>query len=236
MPLIPHTFDPNKHMYQVDGDFVLSTSAVIELNGLSDMSMVPKDALEFASHRGSALHLAVMAYETDCSPEDAVEGYDALHETNVADAAMERFRFYLRWRENHEVKLAGKMEQTRVYRHEGTEICIGTTIDMPCYIDGIFTVVDLKTSHKQYGQKHKQDCLKWKLQLQSYREALEAEGALPEKTMILHLHKDCGKTGVKGEALGYEEHYQPECGHAWHSAITMALEKLSAGYKLQDRS
>jgi hypothetical protein len=235
MALIPHTFDEEKHLYLVEGEFVLSTSAVIELNGMSDMSQVPRDALEFASHRGSALHAAVLAYEMDCSPEDAVEGYCALHECGVFDTVMERFRFYLRWRDQHELKLAGKMEQTRVYRHVGTDVCIGTTIDFPCFLDGVRTNLDLKSGFKQYGMKAKQDALKWAAQLQSYAEATDAEEGLDPAGAILHLHPNCGKTGTKGEALGYEFHPMPECGHLWDSMIRVAMEKLSHGYKLEAR-
>ncbi len=232
--LIPHTFDEENHLYLVSGEFVLSTSAVIEMNGLSDLSQIPIQQVARAGHRGSSLHAAILAYETDCDVQDCVEGYDLKHNVYLANEVMERFKFYLRWRGEHDVQLVGKMEDRRVYRHEGTEQLIGATPDFPCLIDGEFYILDGKTSHKNYGEKAKQDKLKWRLQLQSYKESHEAEDVPKEiKKAILHLHPTCGKTGVKGEARGFEFHEFPaDDSHLWDAAIRMASAKLANGYKM----
>ena len=52
--LINHTLDHETHIYHVAGEFTLSTSDVIWLNGLSDMGMIPSGNLVHAGHRGSA--------------------------------------------------------------------------------------------------------------------------------------------------------------------------------------
>lgn len=254
MALIPHTFDSANHRYRVDGEFVLSTSSVIELNGLSDMGSVPYDNLRHASARGTGVHLAIFAHETGCSPIDAVEGFLAtlsLQETPfgrdlLKQEIMERLGFYLAWRKEHKVKLVGKMEQSRVYRHIGTEQLIGATPDMICLIDDELFILDGKTCFKQFGEKAKQLALKWRVQLQSYKEALESEDAFLDgmrksgKTLnraILHLHPMAGKTGVKGEQTGYEFHrFDCDDSYLLDSCIRVATAKLANGYKLGDRT
>jgi hypothetical protein len=240
--LIPHTFLEEEHIYQVPGEFVISTGDVISMNGLSDLSMVPIANVRHAGHRGSALHLAIFAYETECDVEDAINGYEDANEVKVFDQVMERMTAYLRFRDEHEVKLAAPMEQTRVYRHVGTEHLIGGTPDMPCFIDGELFILDPKTSHKQYGEKAKQDKLKWKLQTQSYAEALDVDEDFwkgierqPINRAILHLHPECGKE--RGRIpLGYEFHrFEADDSYLWDSAIRMAMGKISHGYKLDRR-
>ena len=39
--LIPHTFDPLKHLYHVEKEYTLATSDIITMAGLNDMSQVP---------------------------------------------------------------------------------------------------------------------------------------------------------------------------------------------------
>lgn len=237
MSLVPHTFDHENHIYIVPNEFVISTSDIIELNGLSDFSMIPVEMVRHASHRGSSLHAAVMAYETGCDVRECLDGYDALNDVEVAVEAWERFTYYLRWRSDHEVKVIGKMEQPRVYRHVGTEQLVGATPDLPCEVDGEFAILDLKSSHKNYGQKAAQDHLKWRIQLQSYAEAAEAETERPSvKRLLLHLHPTCGKTGVKGEQTGFECHeFKMDDSFLLDAAIRMAMAKLTNGYKLTRR-
>jgi hypothetical protein len=227
--LIAHEFDEATHVYKVAGEYVLATSDVIELNGLSDVSQVPVEALLNAQKRGTALHLAVQAYEL--GREVSVDGSAAFRED-----VMKRFAFYLKWREGKKVVLAGAMEMSRVYRHLGTEILIGGTPDMVAYVDGELFIIDLKTAIKQYGTKALMDSLKWKLQTQSYKEALEAEGQQVQRA-VLHLHPQCGKTGVKGGQLGYEwHHFQGDDSFIWDSCIRVAMMKIAHGYKLSRKT
>lgn len=250
--LINHQFDAVNHRYLVEGEFVLSTSAVIQLNGLSDMASVPKNNLAHAGSRGTMVHEAIYLSELnpknwampisrriDLLPEDeAPFGRQVLKE-EVA----ERMGYYFKWRNSHSFKLIGKMEQSRVYRHIGTEQLIGATPDMPCLIDGEVYIIDTKTCHKAYGEKQKQLFLKWGLQLESYKECLESEEAFVSamhkagkstiNRAILHLHPECGKNGTKGEQSGYEFHtFTGDDSFIWDSAIRMAKVKLASGYKI----
>lgn len=249
--LIPHQFDQTNHRYLVEGEYVLSTSAVIQLNGLSDVSSVPKNNLAHAGSRGTLVHEAIYVHELGGNWEKALNtSVDALADEDkpfgrqlLMDEARERMGFYFSWRKEHDVKLVGKMEQSRVYRHVGTEQCIGATPDFPCLIDGEVYIIDTKTCHKAYGEKQKQLFLKWGLQLESYKECLESEEAFVSamhkagKTQInraiLHLHPECGKNGTKGEQSGYEFHaFTGDDSFIWDSAIRMAKVKLASGYKI----
>lgn len=250
--LIPHTFNAETHSYRVDGEFVLSTSAVIQLNGLSDMASVPKNNLAHAGSRGSLVHDAI--YELELGDDEWVNHVSKravalpledkpFGSNQLMDEVIERMDFYSAWRKTVSFKLIGKMEQSRVYRHVGTEQLIGATPDMPCLIDGEVYIIDTKTCFKQYGEKAKQLALKWRIQLQSYKEALESEDAFVAamtkakkshiNRAILHLHPDAGKVGIKGQQLGYEFHqYDQDDSYLLDSAIRVAVYKVSSGYKI----
>lgn len=239
--LIDHTFIEESHLYRVPGEFVLATSDVIELNGMSDFSQVPTSHLVHAGHRGSATHLAILACETGGDIEGVVSGYEKEHGVKVFDEVMERMQGYYHFKTMHKIKLAGEMEKSRVYRHVGTEALIGATPDMPCFIDGVLTVLDPKTCHKQYGEKLKQLKLKWMAQTHSYTEALEADDDFWRKIKrpdciqkaVLHLHPECGKkNGFR--ATGWEFHqFAMDAQYLWDSMIRVARCKLASGYKLQ---
>lgn len=241
--LVAHSFDVDNHLYQVPNEYVWSTGDIIAMNGLSDFSQVPIDNLRYATDRGKGVHVAIQAYEQDEDVQDAVRVYEIENDIDVMDGVMERMNFYLRFRDLHDVKLCGHMEQTRVYKHEGTEILIGGTIDLPCYLDGIFTILDPKTCFKNYGQAALQTHLKWRMQLQSYREAMEADddfwhgNAAPEciAKAIIHLHPNCGKK--RGDTpKGFELHmFNQDESHLWDSMIRVAQSKLSSGYKLDKK-
>jgi hypothetical protein len=247
--LVEHQFESDGHVYRVPGEFVLSTSDVIELNGLSDVSMIPLAALQHAGHRGTALHAAVLAFETGRRPELAIQecveksGYPRSNHDAFLNEVMERLWFYRSWRSGRTVKLAGEMEVPRVYRHEGTGFLIGATADLPIFIDGVLYVADLKTGAKQYGAKAQMDQLKWKLQTQSYKEAYESDEEFWRKIarqemrrIVLHLHPECGKTGTRGTQTGWEQHpFDDDDSFAWDSAVRMAMLKIKHGYKLARR-
>lgn len=230
--LIEHTFDHKNHLYLVEGEFVLSTSSVIEMNGMRDMGSIPSAALEYAGHRGSAVHRAIQAYEEDRDVEDAIRQYELENDCGVMETALERMTGYYRFRDKHELLLDGEMEKSYVYRHEGTEQLIGGTPDMPCTIDEHFFVLDVKTSFRNTGMAARQDMLKWKMQLQSYEEILtEGRQKAPQKG-ILHLHPQCGKQGKSLPPTGYEFHWVPsDDSLLWDSAIRVAMAKISHGYK-----
>lgn len=248
--LIPHEFVADGHFYKPKGllEWCFATSDVLELNGLSDFNQVPPKALDHAALRGTITHRLIECAEM--ALEASVEDLD----TQAGKEATDRLEGYFRFKEGHSIRLAGPMERTMVYRHQGTEQLIGVTPDMPVFIScdckalycplrglqDALAVVDLKTQHKQYGAKLEQLKLKWWAQTQSQVEALEADDLFWKQIrrptaiekIVLHLHPECGK--IRGAApLGFEVHRFKEDGQfLWDGMIRVAQAKLAHGYKL----
>jgi PD-(D/E)XK nuclease superfamily len=232
--LIPHTFDQENHIYKVRGEYVLSTSDIISMNGMSEFGQVPPAALVHAGHRGTATHKAIEAQELGEDWAEAVAVYEEKEGVTLAEEVAERMQAYFRFRKGRSIHLASPMEQSRVYRHAGTEALIGTTVDMICFIDGQLTILDTKTCFKQYGAKGRQLKLKWWMQLQSYLEALEADDDLWKQVerpaeidlKILHLHPKC-------LPFGFEVHKFSPDEFTWDAMIRVAMAKLQHGYKVE---
>src|SRR5215469_8663322 len=53
------TFRPEGHVYTVNGRVTRSTTQVLSDAGISDFSMVPRDILQYAQERGTAVHRAI---------------------------------------------------------------------------------------------------------------------------------------------------------------------------------
>lgn len=250
--LIPHEFEASTHIYKPKGllEWCFSTTDVIAMNGLSDFNQVPPKNLAHAALRGTMLHSLVEASEM------AYTRSLAEFDSQAAKEAVERYEGYLAFKKCHPIKVLG-MERTMVYRHQGTEQLIGVTPDMygfvTCECEALYcplkglqdalAVIDLKTCHKQYGEKAKQLRLKWWAQTQSQVEALEADDQLWSQIrrptgierIVLHLHPDCGK--IRGAApTGFEVHRFKEDGQfLWDSMIRIAQAKLAHGYKVPRR-
>lgn len=220
--LISHQFDAEKHLYLVPKQFVMSTSSVIALNGLSDYGPVPKVILSEASERGTAIHKMIQCYETGKPFAE-----NEFHQ--------QYFDAYLRFKEDYGFKPTGTMERSCVYQHQGTEVFIGGTPDMTGFIDGKLFVVDIKTNFPTYGMAKKQKLLAWRLQTQSYAEIFEADDVPNINRAVVHCHPECGK--IRGQKpSGYEFHpFQIDDQHNWDSAIRMAFLKLANGFKLEER-
>lgn len=229
--LVPHEFNAEKHLYLVEKQFVLSTSAVLSLNGLGLYQGVPDSVMANAKRRGQELHAAVCAYEEDRQlPEMGEEAY-------------ERFLAYLRWKEDAGFQVCGPCERPIVYEHEGTGFLIGGTPDLIGTINGVLYVVDLKTCFRQSGKAQQQKTFEWRLQTQSYTEGLAQDDVMWEtwgpqvmRRAIVHLHPDCGIV-QRGEArLGYEQYlFTNDDADVWHAAVVMAQYKIANGHKLPDR-
>lgn len=243
--LYPHEFVTDGHYYKVKGflEFCYATTDIIEMNGMSDFLGVPPSALRHASERGTLVHKLV---EGD---RKSLKSYGP----EIVKEAHERMEAYERFRKCHTLEIL-QAEKTMVYRHLGTEAFIGVTPDMyarisctceaiHCPLRGLkdaLCAVEIKTLHRQYGEKLKQLRLKWWMQLESQVEALEADDAFWKKfarpdvieKVVIHLHPDCGK--IRGASpSGFEVHRFPADGqYLWDSMVRIAKEKLANGYKL----
>lgn len=250
--LIPHEFVADGHYYKPKGllEWCFATSDVIELNGMSDFNQVPPKNLAHAALRGNFTHAMIegakMGQNRSVRVSDREDGCLASKE------ASERLEAWYRFRKQHPMRPIA-MERAMVYRHAGTEALIGVTPDLYGFVscecealycplrglDNALSVIDIKTCHKQYGEKMKQLRLKWWAQTQSQSEALEADeelwGEIHRPTciekIVLHLHPDCGK--IRGsEPTGFEVHRFGDGQFLWDSMIRVAKEKLAHGYKI----
>lgn len=231
--LIPHTFSREGHAYRVRGQYVLSTSDILSLNGLCLFEGVPEETLVRASKRGQMVHETIQCLEEKVKlPPRTPE-------------AQERVKSYLRWKDKTGFKICGPMERSLVYEHLGTESLVGGTPDLIGRIGNDIWVVDLKTCFRQSGQAKKMKTFEWRLQTQSYFEALQEDEPLWKslgkaanqmKRAVLHLHPDCG-IEKRGEArLGYEWNpFEGDDTSAWDAAVRMATLKLGNGHKRPDR-
>ena len=217
---IPFTLDKETHTYKVDGQYVLATSDVISMNGLSNMGAVPQKVLDHASWRGDQLHKAVELFEQGTLDVDHW----------VDDEIAPYLTAYMKFRNDFDFEPIPPYEKSIVYQHQGTEFLIGATIDLRGLVKGVPCVVDLKSCFQYTGAAKKQLHLRWRLQTQSYIEAdeefIESVGA-PLGKMVIHCHKDATYTPYDFSAIDDSPN--------WDSAIRLAMLKLGNGYKMPEK-
>lgn len=231
--LIPHTFSRQGHAYRVKGNYVLSTSDILSLNGLCLFEGVPVEILEAAAKRGQMVHETIQCIEESVSlPPRTKE-------------AQERVVSYLRWKEKTGFKVCGPIERSVVYDHLGSGTLVGGTPDLIGRIGNNIWVVDLKTCARQSGKAKQMKTLEWRLQTQSYFEALQEDEPLwlslgknanQMRRAVLHLHPLCGIEKRGEKRLGYEWNpFEGDDAPNWDAAVKMAALKLSNGHKTPDR-
>jgi len=227
--ILDHTFEEETHLYKVPGQFVLSTSDVISLNGLSDYGSIPKHILDHASWRGTQLHKAIQFFEEDCEVPD------------MPEEVIPYFCGYMKFRTEYDFEPIGALEKQIVYVHEGTEQPIGCTIDLRGLVRGQPYILDAKTAagwpKDSVCVAKRRKLLAWRLQLASYMEATHFDSpwfaALPEFSnatigkAIVHVNKDAG----------YEFHEMStfDDSFLWDGAVRMAVAKLAAGFQVERR-
>jgi hypothetical protein len=201
------------------------------LNGLCLFDGVPAETVHHASDRGRMVHEVIQCIE---------EGVKLPGRTKEAQ---ERVVSYLRWKEKTGFQVCGPMERSMVYEHHATNMLIGGTPDMIGRIGNQVWVVDLKTCFRQSGKAKMMKTFEWRLQTQSYLEALQEDDALwatlgegPMKRAVLHLHPDCGISVRGGDRLGYEWNpFEMDDTLSWDAAVWMASLKIANGYKVPER-
>ncbi|MGH7593389.1 MAG: hypothetical protein ACRELE_06005 [Gemmatimonadales bacterium] len=219
--ILQHQFDEEKHLYKVEGQFVLSTSDIISLNGLANYGSCPAAILAYASWRGTQLHRAIQFFEEDSLVPD------------MPDEVVPYFGGYCKFRTKYDFEPIGDLEKQIVYLHEGTEQAVGCTIDMRGLINGKPYLLDVKTSAKQYGKALKQKVLAWRMQTASYLCANESDEdwwALTETGEACHR----GIIQVNKEG-GFEFHDFGKLDDAllWDSCVRVAMAKMANGFQLE---
>jgi hypothetical protein len=195
---------------------------------------VPDEILEKAAQRGQMVHEVIQCYEEKVKLPP-----------RTADA-QERVKAYLRWKDKTGFIVCGPMERSIVYEHLGTGCLVGGTPDLIGRIGNDIWVVDLKTCFRQSGKAKQMKTLEWRLQTQSYFEALQEDEPLwrslgksanQMKRAVLHLHPDCGIEKRGEERLGYEWNvFEQDDTDNWASAVRLAALKLANGHKRPDRN
>ncbi len=221
--ILTHTFDEESHVYKVDGQFVLSTSDIISLNGLADYGQIPTVVLDHASWRGTQLHRAIQFFEEDSEVP------------LMPDEVLPYFRGYCLFRSKYDFEPLGDLEKQIVYLHDGTEQAVGCTIDLRGMVNGVPYILDIKTSAKQYGKAKAQKLLAWRMQTQSYVCAT----ALDEDWWRLcGSVKACHRGIVQvGKEASFEFHdfATLDDSLAWDGAVRLAMLKLANGFQLERR-
>jgi hypothetical protein len=223
MSAIAFTFDPETHIYTVPGSYCLATSDVISLAGLSNYDGVPLANIEHARWRGTQLHRAIHYYEEGDLDIEDVDG-----------EIKPCFDRYLEWKDESGFIPIPPFEHPIVYEH--LDMHIGCHLDLRGYIPGRgLYVLDAKTSYPNSGAAKKQTHLRWRMQLQSYKNAtFEDEAFWQEATLedgsdgqlkkaVLHVHPKAKDVFIE---------FPMDDSAAWDAAVTMASLKLSNGYKV----
>jgi hypothetical protein len=221
--ILEHTFCEETHTYRVPGQFVLATSDIISLNGLSDYSGIPKAVLDHASWRGTQLHLAIQYFEEDGDVPD------------MPDEVVPYFRGYMKFRTEHNFEPIGGLETQLVYEHDGTSQLIGCTIDLRGLVNGVPYILDAKTTAKQYGKAKAQKLLAWRCQTQSYVCAtefdeawheLQGTGEAPSRG-IVQVNKEGG--------FDFHDFGTTDDSLLWDGCVRLAMAKLANGFQLERR-
>lgn len=231
--IIPHKLDKDKHLYTSPGQYVLSTSDIIELNGLKDVSSIPIKDLRYATYRGAVVHKAVENYEQGREWQDL-----------ATNAFMNYIEGWFSFRDDFDIEIVGPHEHDCVYLHDCGQ-AIGCTIDLRFLHRGYLYIGDLKTEGKKSGEEdprpqfnyhlYKAARLAWRAQTQSYVDAtvcdedfMRSVDCKGVRRAIIRLHP--------GFKKGYAFHeFLEDDSMLWDGFVRVAQAKNAAGFTLSQR-
>ena len=153
------------HIYTLDGQELPSVSQLCAPLHKAVYENVPQWQMEAAAERGTAVHAATVELEAAGSAETAEEYLPYVT----------AYRNFLR-----EHRVSWQLTEQPLYHPE--HLYAGTP-DRYGAVDGIHTLLDIKTTYSVY----KPLC---RGQLNLYRLMLIAKGIVPQRMLILHLRKD----------------------------------------------
>lgn len=218
--ILPHAFNEDMHLYQTPGRYVLSTSDIIDLNGLSDYSRIPIATLRAACFRGKSLHKAVEEYELgrDWQFRLPVEFHEDMDG-------------WFNFRDRYDFNVVGVPETRYVYLQGAHEIAVGGTIDLRFVYKDCLWICDLKTIHPLYGKALRFKKLAWRLQLESYKTATEMDEQFLcsvgrfscIRKCIVHIHPK-----LKPHGFVFHE-FEEDDSSLWDSCAVLAMEKVAVG-------
>lgn len=153
------------HKYTLDGEELPSVSELCRFLSREIYGDVSQWRLDQAADRGTAVH-------------KATESLDKYGSVDVQDGILPYVQAYLQFRREHAVE----WQKIEYATHHPAKKYAGT-IDRYGTVDGILSLMDIKTSYTI----HKPLCA---AQLNLYRWMLEADGRFVDRLFILHLKKD----------------------------------------------
>jgi hypothetical protein len=133
---MPFLFDAATHTYTNDGVPVVGVTQLLEIEGLSDWSLVPPDKLEYAKALGSAVHRGSELYELG-----------KLDESTVDEPVKKRLDQWLKFLDFSKEKgwtIGEKWVEPRLYSGLG----FAGTPDRIYYNAGFVFIPDIKTGCK----------------------------------------------------------------------------------------
>lgn len=164
-------FEDESHTYRLLGLVIPSVSAIMEPLSAAKYRGINETTLNNAANKGTAVH-------------NSIENYIKFEIDDVPPEHRGYFEAFLDWWNTYQPKVVGS--ELKIYHKL---MRYGGTIDMLVYIDGVLTLVDIKTT----AALSDMTC---GVQLEAYSQALKSHGIEIERKAILHLKKD-GKYAFK---------------------------------------
>lgn len=166
LPEFPElSFDEHGHIYRLNGMELPSVTTLMKPLSAAVYRGIDEMTLDRAARRGTEVH-------------NAIENYIKFGIKDIAPDFDGYFAGFLKWLEERQPVIVGS--ECRLYhklmRYAGTA-------DIPCYLNGKLTCVDVKTS----AQVEEPLC---RVQLEGYTQAWGSHGIVFDGKAILHLRRD----------------------------------------------
>lgn len=166
LPELPElTFNEATHTYRLNGSVIPSVTQLMKPLSELKYGAVPEMTLKQAANKGTIVHAGIetwLAYGIDDVPPELSGYYNAFKEW---------------WNLRKPVLIASEAKiYHKLLQYAGT-------LDLIVLLDGVLTLVDVKTTYNL----EKQMC---GIQLEGYNQALASHGIQIQGKRILHLKKD----------------------------------------------
>lgn len=126
------TFDPETHIYRLDGSVIPGFSQVAEVMGITDYSGVREDYLELARVFGDALHYAAKLLDEEILDENTLSA--------PLISCLDQYRKFLK---DYSVKILKRYIERPIYSYRYR---YGITPDRICTINDKLSVLEIKTT------------------------------------------------------------------------------------------
>ena len=161
------SFVEETHQYFLDGRELPSVTTLLRPLSSSAYGTVNPSVLSAAAYRGTVVH-------------QAIEWFNIFHIEDIMPEYKAYFDAYYEWCEEVQPEIL-KIE----YKTYHPQLMYAGTVDLLCKIKDELWLVDYKTSHTVLEDIYR-------VQLEAYKQMLQAQGINVQRKMILHL-TDAGK-------------------------------------------